>query len=185
MKLLRRGLLFVLALVFLLEAWIWDTFAAGWRWLGKHVPFQAARAALERGIRRLPPYAALVMFAVPGLVVLPFKVAGLWLIAQGHIVLGAGVFFAAKVAGVGVLAFVFELIRDKLMTLGWFSRIYGAVMRWRDWAHRLVDPYTRELKAQLASLRARIRGAVAAERSRLTKTILRLRQRIRRSREQG
>lgn len=185
MKLLRRSLLFVLALVFLAEAWIWDSFAAGWRWLGVHIPFQAAKAALERGIRRLPPYAALVMFIVPGLVVLPFKVVGLWLIARGHILLGGAVFFAAKVAGVGVLAFVFELIRDKLMTLGWFARLYATVMAWRDWAHRLVDPYTRQIKAQANALRARMREAISAERGALTRTIVRLRQRIRRSRHQN
>lgn len=185
MRILRRYLLFALAIVFLVETWIWDKFVAGWRWLAAHVPFEALKAAIARGVEKLPPYAALVLFAIPGLVVLPFKIAGLWLIGQGHLILGGGVFLAAKIAGVGVAAFLFELTRAKLMTLNWFARLYTTVMDWRDWAHRLVDPYTSEIRAQARALKLRILAATAGERSRLSKTIVRLRERIRRSGKTG
>ena len=185
MRFLRRGLLFTLAIVFLIETWIWDSFAAAGRWIATRIQFAELKAAIERTIQRLPPQVALILFAIPGLVVLPFKIGGLWLIANGHVLLGGGVFIAAKVAGVGVAAFLFELTREKLMTMKWFARLYVKVMAWRDWAHRLVDPYTKDIKAQVRALKLRILRLTAGERGRLSKTILRLRERIRRLRAQG
>ena len=181
MKFLRRSLLTLLAMVFLLETWIWDVFATAGRWIGAHVPFEKFKAAVARLIAKLPPLAALVLFAIPGLVVLPFKIGGLWLIASGHVIAGGAVFLAAKVAGVGVAAFLFELTRDKLMTMGWFATLYKLVMGWRDWAHRLADPYLDEIKARVRALKARILRATAGERGRVAKTIVRIRERIRRS----
>ena len=185
MRFLRRTLLFTLAVLFLIETLIWDGFAAAGRWIGAHIPFAELKAAVARGIARLPPLAALVLFAIPGLVVLPFKIGGLWLIAHGHLILGAGVFMAAKIAGVGVAAFLFELTRDKLMTMNWFARLYAAVMKWRDWAHRLVDPYMSVIKVRVRTMKASILRSIVGERGRLGKTIARLRERIRRLRMQG
>ena len=185
MKALRRILLTLLAAIFLLETWIWDAFAAGWRRIGEWIPFADIKAAVARFVSALPPYAALVLFAIPGILVLPFKLAGLWLIAHGHIIAGGAVFFAAKVASVGVAAFLFELTRDKLMTLGWFARVYATVMGWRDWAHRIVDPYKREIKQRMGVLKGTIVRALASERGQLGRAIRRLRDRIRKARGTG
>ena len=185
MRYLRRTLLFTLAALFLIETWLWDSFAAAGRWIAAHIPFAELKAAVERAIEKLPPQAALVLFAIPGLVVLPFKIGGLWLIAHGHIILGGGVFLAAKVAGVGVAAFLFELTREKLMTMRWFARVYAIVMSWREWAHGLVDPYMKEIKAQARALKLHILRLTAGQRGRLSKTISRLRERIRRLQARG
>lgn len=180
---LRRGLLFLLALVFLLEAWVWDVFAAFGRFLDARLPFAAVRRALEQAILRAPPYVALALFVIPGLLVLPFKLGGLWLIAHGHIFWGGFVFLMAKFATVGVAAFLFELTRDKLMTLSWFARLYVIVMCWRDWAHRLVDPYLAAIKARARRLKDSALQALSGDGgSSLSKRIFRLRARIRRSR---
>lgn len=185
MRFLRRSFLFFLAVLFLVEAWIWDYFAAAGRWLAARIPFATLKAAIARGVSYLPPYAALVLFAIPGLIVLPFKIGGLWLIARGHIIAGGFVFMAAKVAGVGVAAFLFELTRDKLMTLGWFARLYATVLVWRDWAHRLIDPFKAAMKARMRVLKARILRLAAGDGGGLAKTVMRLRERIRRGRFQG
>ncbi len=184
MKYFRRLLLIFLAILFLFEAWIWDCFAATGRWLAVHIPFARAKRLIEQGIAKLPPYAALVLFVIPGLTVLPFKLAGLWFIAHGHWLLGGMVFLAAKMAGVGVAAFLFELTRDKLMTLGWFVRLYSTVIGWRQWAHQITDPYLAEIKIRARVLKDTIKRIAAGERSHLARVITKLRKRIHRTREQ-
>lgn len=47
--------------------------------------------------------------------------------------------------GVAVIAFLFDVTRDKLMQMAWFRRLYDRVMWLHDWAHIQVEP----LKAQL------------------------------------
>ena len=73
---------------------------------------------LETRIARLPPYAAMAMFLVPWLVLLPAKVLGLWLIGTGHVASGVGVFVVAKVVGTALLARLFSLTRPALLTIG-------------------------------------------------------------------
>ncbi|MET0606318.1 MAG: hypothetical protein ABWZ80_07665, partial [Beijerinckiaceae bacterium] len=57
--------------------------------------------------------------------------------------------------GTGVAAFLFHVCEPKLMTIGWFARFYRAVLRAKDWAHALVDPYKRRLRAYGRLLRRR------------------------------
>jgi hypothetical protein len=160
MRRLLRPVWFLLALLFLLEAWIWDTFAPAIAWVVRQIPFEALKAAVARAITRLPPPIVLLVFTIPGLVLLPFKVAGLWLIAKGHPILGIGAFFAAKTAGVGVSAFLFEVCRERLLLMGWFRRVYAWVIQARDWAHRQVDPAMRRIRAFRRAIAARIRAVL-------------------------
>lgn len=185
MRILRRGLFFALAVVFLVETWIWDSFAALGHWIADRIPFAAFKAAVERLVSRLPAGVALCLFVIPAIVIFPFKIGGLWLIAHGQIIAGGLVFIAAKFGGVGAAAFLFELTRDKLMTMEWFAKLYRLVMGWREWAHRLVDPYMAEIKAQMRAVKERLLRATMGERGRMTKTILRMRERMRRHRMQG
>jgi hypothetical protein len=182
MRQFRRIPLYILALLFLFEAWLWDLFRALGDQLARIIPLERFKAWISGQIQRLPPYAALCLFCIPVLVIFPFKVAALWLIAKGHVVFGGCAFFAAKVTGLGVTAFLYNLTSEKLMTLDWFRRLYALVMSWRDWAHRLVDPY----KQQLADfMRAQREWALRliGERNQgpsFNRLVVRLRQRIRR-----
>ena len=45
----------------------------------------------EDAIRRLPPWAALLVFALPSLMLFPVRLLALWLIAHGQRVLGVTV----------------------------------------------------------------------------------------------
>jgi hypothetical protein len=121
----------LVAIVLLLEDWLWD-------------PLMRLMQALTRApilrqlsnlIRRLPPYGAVVLFAVPFLLALPVKFLGLWLIAQGHLTAGLLVFLGAKLAGTALLAWIFSLTKPALMSLSWFARLYGWVndLRTRLW----------------------------------------------------
>lgn len=171
---LRRAALFVLAVLFLVEAWIWDLFSAAGHWLAGVLHLSRAIAAVRGFISKLSPYATLPLFVIPALTIFPFKILALWLIAHGHVIYGGLTFFAAKTVGVGVTAVLFDLCREQLLSIGWFAAGYRRVMLVRAWAHELIAP----LRARVARLRARL-SAMMGE-GRFGHQIMRLRLKIRR-----
>ncbi len=157
-SLLRRLIgvtLAVLAAVWIiLEDWLWDLMQSLMAWLGKLPPVRW----LQVKIAVLPPYGALAVFLVPAMVLLPFKIAALWLIARHHTILGLQVFIAAKLVGTALLAWIFSLTKPSLMTIGWFARAYTWFVNWKK---RIFD-YVRALPAYL-----RIHAALQAAKARL------------------
>ena len=131
MRWLRRAVGLVVALVILFEEWGWDALQALAERFGRLPPL----AWLERRVARLPPYAALALFAVPALALLPVKVGALWLIARGHALSGLVVIVVAKLAGTALLARLFALTRPALMRLAWFARWHA---RWTVWKQALL-----------------------------------------------
>jgi hypothetical protein len=90
---------------------------------------------IEALIKRLPPYAALALFLLPTLMLLPIKLLALWLISVGRAKLGLLVIVLAKVVGTAILARLFALTQPALMQLAWFARLYA---RWSDWKSQLL-----------------------------------------------
>lgn len=124
-----KGLLrWLVALVLLFEEWGWEPLARALARLGQLPVF----AWLERVIRALPPYAALAVFFLPTLLLLPIKLLALWLIGKGKAMLGLLVIIGAKIVGTAVVARLFMLTRDSLLRLGWFARWYGRWVAWKD-----------------------------------------------------
>lgn len=120
-----------LALVILFEEWGWDPLQRLLARIGQWPGFRW----IEGRVRALPPYAALALFALPALMLLPVKLAALWLIHQGRTLLGLGIIVIAKVAGTAIVARLFTLSQPALMQLGWFARLYA---RWSAWKHGLL-----------------------------------------------
>ena len=116
----------LLALVILFEEWGWEPLQRALAWVGRLPGLRWTEAR----IRALPPYAALALFALPTLLLLPVKLLALWLIGQGKVVLGTLVILSAKVAGTAIVARLFTLTQPALIQLGWFARAYA---RWTDW----------------------------------------------------
>ena len=52
----------------------------------------------------------------------------------------------AKLVGLGVTAFIFEVTRDKLMQMAWFRRVYEFFVWRARWAHQKVEPAMRRLR---------------------------------------
>jgi hypothetical protein len=146
MRRLLRPFLILLALVFLFEAWLWEHLAPIVAWIVARIPLRAIKARTAAWIEGLPPAVTLVVFVVPVAVLLPFKFLGLWLLAHGHWLDAVAVLALAKVAGLGVTAFIFDITRPKLLQLAWFRWLYERVMAWLAWAHELVDPIKRRLR---------------------------------------
>ena len=125
-----RPLWIVLALLFLLEAWLWDHLEPLVARVIGLVPWGRLKGWIKCTIESLPPWAALGVFIVPFIVLLPLKFLEVYFLATRNW-LGAGlVLILAKLLGLGVTAFVFDATRDKLLQMAWFARMYG----WFMWA---------------------------------------------------
>ena len=82
------------------------------------IPLRSVKAWVAGTIRMLPPAATLMVFLVPLLLLFPFKLLGLWLLAQKQWFAAGVVLVLAKLVGVAVTAFVFEATRPKLLLSG-------------------------------------------------------------------
>jgi hypothetical protein len=162
MRKLGQPLWFVLAAVFLFEAWLWDKLGGLLKLLAASIPFESLKQALIRGINALPAPLVLAVFLIPIAVIEPFKIIGLWLIAHHHIIYGILAFVAAKVFGLGLAAFLFDATRSKLLSMAWFARFYAWVMRIRALAHEILEPYKERLRQALAPFKQRLQDMLAS-----------------------
>lgn len=125
---LMAALQVLAALVVLFEEWGWKPLSDALAWLAR---FRIV-ARLEGLIRRLPPYPALLVFALPTAILLPVKFAAVWLLARGQVVTATAMFFAAKVVSTALIARLFLLTRPALMEIAWFARTYAWFMPWKE-----------------------------------------------------
>jgi hypothetical protein len=121
----------LLALLILFEEWGWEPLQRALAVLGR-LPLWRR---LELRIAALPPAAALAVFGVPTLMLLPVKLLALWLIGGGHAGLGLLVIVAAKLLGTAVVARLFALTQPALLRLAWFAALYA---RWSAWKVALL-----------------------------------------------
>jgi hypothetical protein len=121
----------LLALLILFEEWGWEPLQALLARIGAWPGFRT----IEAWIRRLPPYAALALFTLPALALLPVKLLALWLIGRGKGWLGVALIVGAKLVGTAVVARLFSLTQPALMSLGWFARAHA---RWTAWKAELL-----------------------------------------------
>ncbi|KQV88331.1 hypothetical protein [Pelomonas sp. Root1237] len=121
----------VLALLILFEEWGWEPLRRVFALLAKLPLIRQFEALLQR----LPPRWAFVVLVLPSLLILPIKLAAVWLVAEGHVMLGVGIVVAAKLLGTALLAWLFQLIQPALMQLPWFARFYA---RWTAWKTELL-----------------------------------------------
>lgn len=122
-------LVYLAALVLLLEEWCWNAGLRLCRIVARCLARWPLLAALERRVRELPPYAALCAFVLPGLLLFPVKLLALWAIAKGHAASGVACFVAAKLGGAAVVARLYALTLPTLLAVGWFARCHGSFMR--------------------------------------------------------
>jgi len=141
-----RPLWVLLALLFLLEAWLWDHLKPLIAWFVDLIPFERLKQRLRDAIELLPPYAALAVFIVPLIVLLPLKFLEVYFLAKQQWLGAILVIVLAKLLGLGVTAFVFDATRDKLMQMVWFARMYAWFMWARDWAHAQTEPIRERIR---------------------------------------
>jgi hypothetical protein len=130
----------LLAIIFLIEAWLWDHLEPVVAKIVAWIPLREFKQWLSDRVDALSPAMTLIVFAVPVIPLFPLKLVGLWLLAHEYWLTSISVLVFAKFAGVGITAFIFDVTREKLLEMHWFERLYDFIMRMRDKAKALVEP---------------------------------------------
>ncbi len=147
---LLQPLWVLLAIIFLIEAWLWDHLEPIVARVVAIVPLARFKQWLSDRVDALSPAMTLIVFAVPIIPLFPLKLVGLWLLTHEYWTSAVFTIVFAKLLGVGVTAFVFDVTRDKLMEMHWFERLYDLVLKLRAKAAELVDPIKRRIKDMIA-----------------------------------
>jgi len=155
-RLLLTPLIWLLALIFLLEEFIWDCTA---RFMDKLGAFRAIHA-LEKHIAALSPRWAVLAFLLPSVILIPAKLIGLHAIAEGHWLIGSLTFILAKVTGMALFSRIFNLTRPALLQINWFIRFYAWIMSYRNRIHAYLDNWSayQRMKRSLTSIVFLLKG---------------------------
>ena len=140
MRRLLQPLWVLLAVIFLIEAWLWDHLEPIVARIVAAIPLQPFKQWLAARVAELSPAMTLIVFVVPVLPLFPLKLVGLWLLTHEYWTSAVFTILFAKFLGVGVTAFVFDVTRPKLLEMAWFERLYDYIMMLRARAKALVDP---------------------------------------------
>jgi hypothetical protein len=140
MRRLLKPFWVLLAVVFLIEAWLWDHLEPVVARVVAWIPLHALKRWLAERVDTLSPTMTLLVFIVPVIVFFPLKLVGFWLLAHHHWIGAILTILFAKFLGVGVAAFVFDVTRPKLLQMAWFERLYRFVIDLRARARALVEP---------------------------------------------
>ena len=130
----------LLALFFLVEAWLWDHLRPLVAAVVNVIAWDKLKARLARLIEWLPPWAVLIVFVIPFIVLLPLKFLEVYFLVHRQWLGAVFVLVLAKLLGLGVTAFIFDVTRPKLLQMAWFRWLYELTLHWLDKAHALIDP---------------------------------------------
>jgi hypothetical protein len=160
----------LLAVIFLIEAWLWDHLEPIVARVVALIPLQTFKQWLADRVDALSPAMTLIVFAVPVIPLFPLKLVGLWLLAHEYWLSAAFIILFAKFVGVGVTAFIFDVTREKLLEMRWFEATYDYIMMLRAKAAAMVNP-----------IKQRIRDILRGDGDGWSSRMLRLIQRFRKS----
>lgn len=138
-RILTPPMVVLAALFIFVEEWLWDRMKAA---MARVARLPVVRW-LEDRLARLPAWAAVLCFFLPGLMLLPVKLGALFLIGRGRVVAGVGVIILAKVLGTAVVARFFTVCKPTLMGVGWFRAGH-------DWLVRMKELFYAKLRAMPA-----------------------------------
>lgn len=135
----------LLAIIFLIEAWLWDHVEPIVARVVAWIPLHALKQWLADRVDALSPAMTLIVFVVPLIPLFPLKLVGLWLLANQYWFSAVSLILFAKIVGVCVTAFLFDVTRSKLLEMPWFEALYNFVMALRAKATELVEPVKRRI----------------------------------------
>ncbi len=136
----------LLAIIFLIEAWLWDHLEPIVARVVAAIPLATFKQWLAERVDALPPAMTLIVFIVPIIPLFPLKLVGIWLLTHEYWMSAVFTILFAKFLGVGVTAFVFDVTRSKLLEMAWFEKLYEFVLTLRAKASALVDPIKQRIK---------------------------------------
>jgi hypothetical protein len=165
----------LLAIIFLIEAWLWDHLEPIVARVVAAIPLDTFKQWLAERVDTLSPAMTLIVFIVPVIPLFPLKMIGIWLLAHEYWMSAVTTLLFAKFIGVGITAFIFDVTRPKLLEMAWFEKFYEFVLRLRARCQAMVEPVK-------AKVREALRGDGDRWSSRALRLILRFRKSVREAR---
>ena len=175
MRRLLQPIWVLLAIIFLIEAWLWDRLEPIVASVVALIPLRTFKQWLIERVDTLSPAMTLVVFIVPVIPLFPLKLVGLWLLTHEYWISAILTIIFAKFLGVGVAAFIFDVTRPKLLEMAWFEKLYEFIIELRAKANALVDPVKLRIKQILG-------GAGDGWSARMLRLIQRFRKSVREAR---
>ncbi len=162
-KSVSRFIFIVLAAFWVMfEEWVWDNIMAVMEKIGRLEIINRFDAFLVK----LNPYLLLSLFLFPLFIMIPAKIYGLYLIADGKVVRGISIFVLAKGLITAIITRLFFVTKDKLLQIKAFASSYYWIKEKKEWlyaelnklpvwqaAKRLVADLKRFIKENFRSLR--------------------------------
>src|SRR6202022_4593706 len=145
MRRLLQPVWVLLAIIFLIEAWLWDHLEPIVARFVALLLLRTFKQWLAERVDTLSPAMTLIVFIVPVIPLFPLKLAGLWVLTHECWLSASGTIVFAKFLGVGVAAFIFDVTRDKLLEMPWFETLYDFIIALRAKARALVHPVKRRI----------------------------------------
>jgi hypothetical protein len=149
----RPLLLLLLAAAFLFESWFWQCCIALGRRIVALIPWAALKARVAAVVAKLPAPVVLVIFLIPVAIIEPMQTVCVYLIARGYVLSGILGFVALKFFGLGLIAVMFDLTREKLLSMAWFAWVYAKFVAFHAFAHDLIAPYKTAIVKEMLGLR--------------------------------
>src|SRR4051794_17824855 len=110
----------LLALIFLIEAWLWEHLRPLIAAVVNLIAWDKLKARLAAMVEWMPAWAVLIIFIIPFIVLLPLKFLEVYFIVHRQWIAAIVMLVLAKLLGVGVTAFIFDVTRPKLLQMAWF-----------------------------------------------------------------
>ncbi|NOT58817.1 MAG: hypothetical protein HOP19_01195 [Acidobacteria bacterium] len=150
-KLLAAPFVALATVIILLEDWLWDDLQRLAAAIGRLPIFKQ----IEALIVSLPPYACLLTFAAPSLLLIPIKLAALYFIAHQHATLGLLTVIGAKFVGTALVARIYTLTENKLLQIGWFARLHERFVAFKARVYGAIKATRIYQRAQAYKLRVK------------------------------
>ena len=119
----------IAAIYFLVDAVFFTLFKPVIRRLAESWAFESLRA----WIVSLPPYPTLALFIVPVILLEPVKPIAAYLTATGHVVGGLMILIVGELLKLLFIERLFNVSRDKLMSIPVFAWCYDKFCQGQDW----------------------------------------------------
>ncbi|MCK9606145.1 MAG: hypothetical protein M0R33_06790 [Methylomonas sp.] len=133
---MKKILLTLLAIILIIEEWLWDALSAFGHALVRWLNLQR----VELWLSQTPPNTALIAFLIPMLLIIPINAAVLNLLVLGLILKALMLEILAKLLATVIVARVFALTKPQLLTFRYISLMYITITAWLNWAHqKLVE----------------------------------------------
>ena len=145
MRRLLQPVWVLLAIIFLIEAWLWDHLEPIVAWFVALLPLRSFKQWLAERVDTLSPAMTLIVFIVPVIPLFPLKLIGLYLLTHEYWLSAIATILFAKLLGVGVAAFDFDVTKEKLLEMAWFEAMYEFIIGLRAKATALVEPVKRRI----------------------------------------